>query len=514
MRSLWTPRTAGVILALCLMPAPARPAEEDARTRAAKALAARIDSHLEEAWAKNRIRPAAKADDGAFLRRASLDLAGVIPSLTQVRDFLDDPDPDKRGKLVAKLVRGDAYARHSAALHALEMIPQGRMGRDGDSQLRTWLEGRLKKGAGYDEIARDLIAARGAGSQTFEQAAESRPENLAAAVTRVFLGVKLECAQCHDHPFAHWKKRQFWELAAFFANVRSPLDGGRGMRTRPGGGFVREIAIPNSEKKASARFTDGTEPRWADDGDDPRVVLGAWVGSAANMDFARAGVNKLWARTFGIGLVDPVDGFGKDNPPSHPELLDELASAFARNGFDERLITEAILRTRAYGLASTEIESGEDDPRAFARAVVRGLTPEQLYDSYRVALGFEAKARRFAEAQARRTFLERFPSQDRPADSALTVIQALYLMNGPPSAEATREKTNPVLAVLAERAKDDPARCVDELFMTVLTRKPRADERAKLVKYVREGGEKKDPRKALADVYWALLNSVEALTNH
>jgi hypothetical protein len=500
-------------MALCLFAGVARPAEADERAKAVKELAARIGRHLEDGWKKRGIRPAPKADDAAFLRRASLDLAGVTPTVTQVRDFLDDPDPDKRGKLVARLIRGERYAQHSAALHALEMIPPGKMGREAGGPFRAWLENRLKKGVGYDAVARDLIAANGAGSQTFELANESKPENLAAATTRVFLGVKLECAQCHDHPFAKWQKKQFWETAAFFANTRSQADVLRGI-VRERGTLVREIAIPNTSRKASARFIDGKLPRWHDEGDDPRAVLADWVTGPDNLGFARAAVNKFWARTFGIGLVDPVDGFDADNPPSHPELLDELARAFIKSGFDERFIVEAILSSRAYGLASTPVESGPDDRRAFARAAVRGLTPEQLYDSYRVALGLDTRARRFAETQARRIFLEKFPSQDRPADSALTVIQALFLMNGPPSAEATHLKTNPVLAVLSERVADDPERCVDELFMTVLTRRPRPEERVRLARHVRYGGEGKDMKKGLADVYWALLNCVEALTNH
>jgi hypothetical protein len=506
MRSLWTPRTGGALLILCLCPA----ARADADRPTAGALAGRIDRRLEEGWKKRAIRPAPRADDAAFFRRAHLDLAGVIPTLSQVRDFLDDRDPDKRGKLVGRLLASPTYARHSSGLYVLEMIPPGRPEREISGPLRGWVGERLKEGAGYDRIARDLIAGRGAGAQTFDQASESRPENLAATVSRVFLGVKLECAQCHDHPFAEWKRKQFWEFAAFFANVTAP----GGPRREGGPGFVREIKIPNTNRKAQARFIDGALPRWSAEGDDPRAVLADWAVRPENLDFARAGVNRLWARYFGVGLVDPVDGFDKSNPPSHPELLEELAGAFVKSGFDERFVTEAILRSRAYGLASTAVAAGADDPRAFARAAVRGLTAEQLYDSYRVALGLEDGPRRFQQDQARRAFLERFPAQDRPADGALSVLQALYLMNGPPAVEAARARSNPVLGVLAERAASRPERCVEELFMAVLTRRPRPAERSKLAKYVREGGASKDPKKALADVCWALLNSVEFLTNH
>src|SRR5262249_13260216 len=153
----------------------------------------------------------AAAADGAFFRRVTLDLTGAIPTLTQTRDFLDDGDQDKRAALVRRLLRSDRYARHSAALYALEVIPPGKMGREAGSQLRAWVQQQISAGAGHDKIARALISGGGNGAQTFDQAAESRPEELAALTTRAFLGFKLECAQCHDHPFAAWKKKQFWE---------------------------------------------------------------------------------------------------------------------------------------------------------------------------------------------------------------------------------------------------------------------------------------------------------------
>jgi len=501
----------GAALLLGLCAGEARPAAPStSRDRAVAGLAERIDHHVEAALKRRGVRPGGAADDAAFLRRVTLDLTGAIPTLTQVRDFLDDDDPGKRAALVRRLLRGEAYARHSAALYVLEVIPPGKMGRESGSQLRTWVQRQIKAGAGHDRIARALIAGEGEGARVFDQAAESRPEELASLTTRAFLGVKLECAQCHDHPFAPWKKKQFWELAAFFANVRSQVGG-----PPPGddaGRFRREIAIPNTKKVAKARFTDGTAPDWGDDDEDPRRVLAAWVARRDNPAFARATVNRIWARFFGVGLVEPVDEMEKANPASHPALLDELAQAFARGGFDERFLVEAILRSRTYGRSSDPVTG--DDARLYARAAVRSLTPEQLFDSYTIATGGEPYPETPARAAARRGFLDRFPLPERPGYGSLSLLQALYLMNGPATTVAGGKHKNPILEVLEPRAATHTGRSIDELFLTVLSRYPHSDERLPLVKYVQSGGPTKSPRRALADVYWALLNSAEFLSNH
>src|SRR5262249_11954820 len=160
----------------------------------------------------------------------------------------------------------------------------------------------------------------------------NRAETMAAAASRLFLGVKVECAQCHDHPFAKWKKSDFWQFAAFFSAIPDPLQQ-RPQPKEPG----REITIPNTENVVRARFLDGAQPQFKE-GDDGRAGPAAWMVSRDNPWFARAAANRIWARSFGTGLVDPPDDMKPENPPSHPELLDELARAFAEHGFDERFL--------------------------------------------------------------------------------------------------------------------------------------------------------------------------------
>ena len=219
----------------------------------------------------------------------------------------------------------------------------------------------------------------------YYQAKDGKPEDVAASTVRIFLGVRLECAQCHDHPFAKWSREQFWSQASFFAGIRPGRQGIYGPLSEVAD--RREMAIPNTDRVAQAQFLDGTEPRWKFKVS-ARETLADWMTAPENPFFARTAVNRLWAHFFGIGLVDPIDNFDPDNPASHPEVLDELAQAFIKSGYDNKFILRAITLSRAYRRASV-IDSGDvPDPRLFSHMAVRGLTPDQLFDSLVVATGY------------------------------------------------------------------------------------------------------------------------------
>ena len=215
---------------------------------------------------------------------------------------------------------------------------------------------------------------------SFYQAKQYKPENLGEVTARTFMGVRLGCAQCHNHPTAQWKREQFWEYAAFFANVSQPQQPQPNDKPadKP---ILRELKIPNTEKIATAKFPDGKAPAWKEK-DDPRAVLAEWLTRKDNPYFAKATVNRVWAYFFGIGLVDPVDEmFGANNAPSHPELLDDLAKDFADHDFDLKYLVLAITSSKVYQLSSAKTHPTQDEPRQFARAPLLGMTPEQLYDS-------------------------------------------------------------------------------------------------------------------------------------
>jgi hypothetical protein len=345
----------------------------------------------------------------------------------------------------------------------------------------------------------------------FYQAKENKPEEIAAAVSRLFLGVRLECAQCHNHPFAKWRREDFWGLAAFFNSS--------GARPGLADGAPR-ITVPDLKQTVKARFIDGSIPQLKGRAS-YRQTLADWVTSPENSYFAKVTVNRLWAQFFGRGIVDPIDDFDENNPPSHPELLNELAREFARQKFDLRFIASAITATRVYQLTSRQTHPSQADPRLFARAPVRGLNGHQLYDSISTATGFRdsidpAYAFVFrGNNSPRAEFLEKFKAAaEQTSDRQTSVVQALTLMNGRVLADATSLERSETLAAVVDFPLFTPADRVEALFLAALSRRPRPKELQHYLHYVESGGPRKDTRAALADVFWALLNSSEFAFNH
>jgi hypothetical protein len=521
--ALWT------VVAACLAALPARAAEaaESATDRDAAALAATIDKHVAAKWKEKGAQPAALADDGEFLRRVTLDLNGRIPDILAARWFIENPDANKRAELVRKLLDNDLYATHFADVWRQELFPGGADPLRGFNPFQTdpWLRKQFKDNVGYDKLARAIVIGNQAdpGAQQFLQVNEYKPEKVAARTARLFLGVKVECAQCHNHPFAKWTRQQFWDYAAFFAM----LPGGQQVRPRKGGVPVAaapgELLIPGTDKKATPHFFDGKAPA-VKAGEDPRVALADWMTSPDNPYFARAAVNHTWEYFFGAGLVEPLDEESDDNPPSHPELLDEMAKAFAAHNYDLKFLMQSIVLSKAYQLSSRASHPGQDDPRLFARARVRGLSPEQLYDSLAVATNHPADEPAdvapnpgfpFGPAQtARLEFLGRFPNQDKRVETQTSILQALYFMNGKLTTDATRPETNKNLKALIEGKSVRNPRRVEQIFLIVLSRKPRPEELERYVAYIEKGGPDGDKDKALADVFWVLLNGGEFAANH
>jgi hypothetical protein len=513
----------------------AAPAKDNVRD--ARALAERIDRYLAGRWQRDGVTPAPRADDAEFGRRLYLDLTGKIPSVAEDRRFLKDQPSDKRARLIEELLKGPGYITHMTHVWRNLLLPEA----DTNYELlylrpgfELWLRGKFEENVGYDKMVRQLITLPfGTGRDAmqayqemqnptsatpiaFYMAREGKPENLAASTARLFLGARLECAQCHDHPFARWKREQFWGLAAFYAGLQRPR----------GQGFYgpisevmdrREMAIPGTERVVQANFLDGTEPRWKYKVG-PRVTLADWMTSAQNPYFARAAANRMWAHFFGTGIVDPVDDFNDENKPSHPEILDELAREFAAHDFDLKFLVRAITLTKAYQLTSAATDASQDDPRQFARMAVKGLTPEQLYDSIVQATGYRdptpANQRLYDFQSPRAVFVSKFAAQEKRTEQQTSIPQALALMNSQLMGDVTSLQRSETLAAVTEAPFLDTAGKVEALFLASLSRKPRPEETRRLVKYVDDGGAAKDKKKALADVFWALLNSPEFILNH
>jgi hypothetical protein len=484
----------------------------------ARALAARIDHHIDTRQVAEKVKAVALSDDAEFFRRVSLDLTGHIPSLLDIRDFLDDDRPDKRSIWVEQMLENETYANHFANVWRHILLPQNNQfnGQFLSASMEAWLRGHLKENTPYDKIVRELMTAPvfnqgGSNPSVFYQANEFKVENLAANTSRLFLGHKLECAQCHDHPFAKWTREQFWEYAAFF--------GGIGPQ-RVEAPNVREIKITGTNKVVKARFLDGTEPKWPNGNVSSRIVLAEWLTQAKNPYFARATVNKVWAYFFGIGLIDPLDEENDDNPPSHPELLDELAREFAAHQFDLKFLIRAIVSSRAYQRTSSAARLEPREARLYTRMAVRGMSPEQLFDSVATAIDYKDQPmannrfNQFGQLQTPRgQFLNRFENQEKRSETETSILQALFMMNGQFMAQATSLKQNKTLEYIATSTLD-PAKRIEQLYLITLSRKPKPHESARLVKYVTGGGKSGDPKKAFEDVLWVLLNSAEFMLNH
>ncbi len=491
-----------------------------------EALAQRIDRHLDALLAQKKVPPALLADDAEFLRRVYLDLTGCIPSIIDARDFLDDTRPNKRRIWVDMILDGkkpsrkaDAFPQHFANVYRAWIMSRVNNEQSAflAANLETWLRERFKANMPYDRLVREMIvdSSYDGGSRfagLFYQINENKPEDLAASTSRLFLGIKLECAQCHeDRSGGTWSQEQFWSFAAFFAGNNPQSAGGTNQK---------EIAIPGKKKTVRARFLDGAEPSWKNN-DNPRAVLADWLIRGNNPYFAAAAVNRLWSYLFGTGLVDPLDEQGAHNPPSHPELLDELARQFIAHHFDLKYLIRALVASQAYQRSSVANHPGQDDPRLFARMPLRGLSAEQLFDSLAEATEFQdnspAIPGRFTNPEIlspRQKFLARFAHQDNPIEAHTSILQALYLMNSSFVAERTSLEQNKTLATIADAAKIDTPHRVETLFLVVLSRKPGAAERKRFVAYVERGGPSGDRRHALADVFWVLLNSAEFRLNH
>jgi len=476
---------------------------------------ATIDRLLASKWREQKIEPAPLADDAEFLRRVTLDLVGRIPRVAEVQDFLASTNPDKRRDVVEQLLADPAHVTHFTNVWRAILLTQASAQdlRFITAHLENWLNRRVRENVPYDQMVREILTtplgdklAVSAASQkeptplAFYQANELKPENLASAVSRVFLGVNLECAQCHNHPFAPWKQEQFWQLSAFFAGVQ---------RLRPDNAFAaapemmdnREMKIPGSDRLVTARFLDGTEPKW-DSGVSSRGRLAEWVTSANNPYFARNAVNRLWAHFFGRGIVEPLDELGRQTEPLHAELLDALARQFVTSGYDVRSMLRTITASDAYQRTSRLTHPSQKEAGMFARAMVRGMTAEQFFDSLALATG--------CKSDFRASFLTKFNRLDRPTESQTSILQALAMMNGQLTAEATSlSESKTVLAVV-----DAPFLSVEQkiavLSMATVSREPSATELERFTKYVAESGNRNE---ALADVFWALLNSSEFMLN-
>ncbi len=494
-------------------------ADDDSAAAASRqAMIQRIDSRLADRWRESEITSADLAEDSEFLRRAYLDLTGVIPRVSEVRAFLGDQSRDKRGRLINRLLESPSHATHMAVTWRDIMLPGGfDESQAGDPVgLQSWFREQFVRNLRYDRIVSEFLMATGraeTGPAVFYTAQELKPEKLAAATSRIFLGVQIECAQCHDHPSDRWLQSDFWGYAAFFARLRQPTRNQTLAQVSLDDLGDGEVMLPDSDTVIAPKYPGGRSAR-EEDGGTRRMQLAIWMTSRDNPFLARAAVNRAWAHLFGRGIVEPVDDFGPHNPPSHPELLDELAEYFVRTGFDLRELYRTLASTRAYQLTSRSSADSPPPPELFARMAIKTLTPEQLYDSLSRALARPGSIPPGTVApSSRAAFIAKMKTLSRsPAEYEAGVPQALTLLNGADISAAADPRQSGLLTALEAPLFNDAQR-LDVLFLATLSRPPRDDERLVFSQYIARA-ESDGRGRAMGDVLWALLNSAEFALNH
>jgi hypothetical protein len=483
-------------------------------------ITALIDKQIDEGLKAKKITPAEPADDAEFLRRVYLDLHGVVPTAEQASTFLADTRKDRRARLVDALLADPKYGEHLADIwqgYLVSPLADDRRARA--DQLRKWLAERFNTQT-WDRITTDLLTATGkmdenpAVSYLIEGRLPRTVPDLTDLTTRYFLGVRLSCAQCHDHPFVKWKQQEFWGVAAFFTQVQTPGKPKQvyqaGIKDNPA------LTLDTLKEGAPDGFLSrpptflGGEALKADKGTTSRAALAAWVTSAKNPYFARAMANRTWQRLFGRGLVNPVDDMHSANPPSHPELLDLLAGRLAESGFDHKFLTRAIVLSKAYQRTSRPGDAPAEQAALFGRMPVKVLTAGQLYDSLVTVLGAPVRKKGGGpQENPRWEFVQFFADDGDPDPTAYRrgIPHLLRQMN------ADQFAGRSVAALAARLAK--PGRTAEEvaeeLFLTVLSRRPTADEQKLFRDHETKAGSRE---KAAQELAWALLMTSEFSLNH
>lgn len=482
-----------------------------------------VDQHVWDKLTRLGIPASDPADDATFLRRASLDVTGTLPTADEARAFLADSSPDKRAKLVDKLLARPEYADYWALKWAdVLRVDKDAVTPAGAVAMTRWLRRQVSENRPYDQFARDIVTARGSTTADGPAAlfkALDTPEVAARSLSQVFLGVRIECAQCHHHPSERWGQDDYWALAGLFSGVaRKPLpDGGDAVVWKAG----RDLGPATTKVPIPARPLGAKPPTFAP-GDDRRQVLADWMTSPDNPYFAAAIANRLWAHYFGRGLIEPADDLRATNPASNEPLLAALTQHLRETGYDLKAFTRTLLLSRAYQLSGRTTPENVADTQNFSHAAVKPLPAEVLLDAVSQLTGSPEKFNGWpAGYRAVQVWDNRMPSYffrifGRPVRYSVcecergtdpSIAQALHLMNSPEIAAKVRAAGG-TARKLADSGKPADA-IVDELFLAGLSRRPTAAE-AKRLREAFAGG---DRRAAAEDVLWVVLNSKEFLYN-
>jgi len=488
-----------------------------------------LDLLLAKLWEENSVKPVGPASNEELLRRVYLDLAGRTPSVNEVRDYLKNTSPDRYESLVSRLLDSPDHSSHLAAKFRSFLLPEGvdLTNFGGIEAFEKWLAARFQSNEPYDKTVQSLLLAEGrlaqSGPLLFYSATKLEADQLAGRTARVFLGMRLECAQCHDHPFEPWTQEDFWGFAAFFARISRPRGKLENVSTVMQVRDVDrgEVMMPESTAAVLPKFLNADDVLTDEKSNARRKKLTAWLTGIDNPYFARATGNRVWSMLFGKGIVNPVDDFGVGNPPLSPELLDLLAGNFIKSKFNLKELFRVIALSKAYRLSSGAEEADELRQDWFAQMNVKMLTAEQVYDCITVATmpgstqttDMTGLVTRFGNV-SRDEFLRDFRTPSgRSTEYQGGIPQALTLMNGTLIDRATGLASSGLLKSLQAPFFTRDQR-IEILYFATLSRQPKPSEKELLNQYITEDMSGNELREALSDVLWALLNSAEFTMNH
>lgn len=497
-----------------------------------QALAQRIDAHIQALLAQDRIAASPISSDAEYCRRVYLDLTGRIPTIDQVNEFLADSRKDKREQLVDKVLASPNHGKHMADLWQALLMPPNSDNRRLDPQpMIDWLEKAFTENKPWDKMVQEILTASGAqdknGATTYFLA-NSAIDRLTDSVCKLFMGVQLQCAQCHNHPFnPAWKQDDYWSTAAFFMKVQAQPPRGKDAKiptVMEKNGARNKKGLPDSAKKLPPKFPAGEKPALTEK-DLYRPAFASWLTNEKNPFFAKAAVNRVWAQMFGRGLVHPVDDIHDGNPPSHPGLLEDLAQQFKANKYNLHHLFKSICLSEAYQRTSKPSQGNEKASSHYlARMPVKVMTPEQMYDSltdlFAANQAKSAKDLTKEEKKAnkiqgrpgpaqRNQFIAFFKGEEGADQTEYQagIPQVLRLMNAP------QLNSPAILRYLDPKATPDAN--IERLYLAILGRKPESTELKRMKEVVVKAGAKPaDARQAYADICWVLLNSSEFALNH
>ncbi|MGE5193132.1 MAG: DUF1549 domain-containing protein [Deltaproteobacteria bacterium] len=483
-----------------------------------------VDELVNEKLKKLRIAPSGLCNDETFLRRLYLDLTGTLPTFDEYNRFMTSADPEKRNKLIDELLERKEFTEIWVGYWAEWLMVRSSNVISYKAMLLyyNWLADQIGRNVPLDKMVQTLLGANGGTfkvPQTNYYQNETDTLKVAENVAQVFMGMRVQCAQCHNHPFDRWTQDDYYSFAAFFSQIgrKGAEDYRETIIFNSGGG---EVAHPVGGRRMAPKFLGGDVPDVA--GKDRRIVMANWLASPQNPYFAQNFANRVWAHFFGIGIIDPVDDVRISNPASNPELLAELAKRFTATNYDFKQLVRDICRSQAYQRSTERNETNMQDEKNFAHANLRRIKAESLLDCISQVtntkdkfrgLPLGARAVQIADGNTSTYFLTTFGRATRETVCSCevkmepTLSQALHLLNGD-TVNGKIQAGGVIAKLVAEKV--EPLAIIERLYVTCLARKPTPEEMEGFKPLVAGG----DVNKTLEDLFWALVNSREFIFNH